>query len=437
MVPPAATAPQKPKAAFVNARLFDPATGLDCTGGLIVENGRISAIGKDVKTSDNAHDCNGAYLIPGLIDMRVFAGEPGLEYRETLATASQAAAAGGVTTIITMPNTEPVIDEVALVDFILRRARDTALVRVAPMAALTKGLNGAEMTEFGLLKEAGAVAVTDGVKSVANARILRRAMAYAKDFGVLIVQHVEDADLALNGVMHESEMSARMGLPGIPDAAEVVTLERDIRLVELTGAAYHASQLSSARSLDVIRRAKHDGLPVTCGVSINHLCLNEHDIVPYRTFFKLSPPLRSEADRQALVEGVKDGTIDAIVSSHDPQNPDTKRLPFDEAAAGAIGLETLLSAAWGLHLNDGVPLEQLLPALSSTPARILGLETGTLALGALADFTLFNPDIMWPVDEAALRSKSNNSAFEGRIMQGRVTNTVIGGQTVYDLDAAF
>ncbi|MGI9370977.1 MAG: dihydroorotase [Hyphomicrobiales bacterium] len=418
---------------FTNAHLFDPSTGLDETGGISVVDGIITDIGKNVSAPD-AQDANGALLLPGLVDMRVFAGEPGFEYRETLATASEAAAAGGVTTMITMPNTDPVIDDVALVDFILRRARDTGLVRVVPMAALTKGLNGAEMTEFGLLKEAGAVAVTDGDRSIANSRVLRRAMSYAKDFGMLIVQHVEDETLAAEGVMHEGEMSARLGLPGIPEEAEVIMLERDMRLVELTGAAYHAAQISSAKSLEVIRTAKKRGLPVTCGVSINHLTLNEHDIVPYRTFFKLSPPLRSEHDRQELVAGLVDGSIDVIVSSHDPQNPDTKRLPFAEAEAGAIGLETLLTAAWGLHLNDGVPIDRIVAALGTAPAAICGLQAGSLAPGNPADFTLFDQNIMWNVEEAGIKSKSNNTPFEGRVMQGRVVNTVVGGTSVFALD---
>ena len=277
--------------------------------------------------------------------------------------------------------------------------------------------------------------MTDGVKSVANPRVLRRAMSYARDFDMLVVQHVEDAELAASGVMHEGEMSSRLGLPGIPAAAELVMLERDIRLVELTGASYHAAQISCAQSLDVIRRAKDAGLPVTCGVSINHLCLNENDIVPYRTFFKLSPPLRSEADRQALVQGVADGSIDVIVSSHDPQNPDTKRLPFAEAEFGAIGLETLLAAAWSLHHNDGAPLDRIISALTSSPAQILGLQGGSLKVGAPADFALFDPDNMWKVDEATLRSKSNNTPFEGRMMQGSVVRTVVAGQTVFEQGA--
>lgn len=425
---------------YVNAQLFDPAQGLKKKGGIRVTNGIINSLGPSIDSkskppTEQMVDCKGKLLIPGLIDMSVFAGEPGFEYKETLATATASAAAGGVTTIITMPNTDPVIDDAALVDFVLRRARDTGLVRVAPMAALTKGLGGQEMSEFGLLKEAGAVAVTDGNKSVANARVLRRAMAYANDFGLPIVQHVEDADLALNGVMHEGELSTRLGLPGIPATAEIVMLERDIRLVELTGAKYHAAQISCRASVDIIRKAKKDGLPVTCGVSINHLMLNEGDIGSYRTFFKLSPPLRSEDDRKALVEGLVDGTIDVIVSGHAPENPDTKRLPFGEAAFGAIGVETLLSAAHGLHLNDDVPLETIIKAMTSAPAEILSLETGVLMQGAPADFTLFDPDLIWTVEEWNQRSKSNNTPFEDRRMQGRVVSTVVAGQSVFELEA--
>lgn len=439
MVPAGIAAGATGTVRYVNARLFDPDHKLDMKGGIRVTNGIINSLGPKIDSrsrppSEHLIDCKGKLLVPGLIDMRVFAGEPGFEYKETLATASESAAAGGVSTIITMPNTDPVIDDAALVDFVLRRARDTGLVRVAPMAALTKGLGGTEMTEFGLLKDAGAVAVTDGTKSIANARVLRRAMSYAKDFGLPIVQHVEDANLALDGVMNESELSTRLGLPGIPAMAELIVLERDIRLVELTGAHYHAAQISCRASVDAVRKAKAQGLPVTCGVAINHLTLNENDIGPYRTFFKLSPPLRSEEDRQALVEGVRDGTIDVIVSGHDPENPDTKRLPFGEAAFGAIGLETLLSAAHGVHLNDGVPLETLVKAMTNAPASILGLETGSLTEGAPADFALFDENVMWTVKEWSQKSKSNNTPFEDRMMQGRVVKTVVAGQPVFELD---
>jgi dihydroorotase len=421
--------------AYLNARIVDPSQGIDGLGGIVVEDGWILAAGPSVTaqnsgTGTTVVDCRGLVLMPGLVDMRVFTGEPGAEYRETLATASEAAAAGGVTTMIVMPNTNPVIDDAAIVDFILRRARDTAIVRVAPMAALTKGLQGESMTEIGALKEAGAVAVTDGNRAVANARVFRRALSYANDFDMLVVQHVEEPNLA-TGVMNASETAGRLGLPGIPAAAEVIMLERDLRLVELTGARYHAAQLSSRTSLDVIRAAKARGLPVTCGVSVHHLTLNELDIGAYRTFFKLSPPLRSEDDRRALVEGVADGTIDVIVSSHDPQSADTKRLPFAEAEFGAIGLETMFSAAMSLHHDNDVPLSRLVDALSVAPARILGLECGRLSPGAPADFALADLNRSWKVEDAKLRSRSKNSPFEHRTLEGSIVETVVAGKTVF------
>ena len=425
--------------AWLNARLIDPAQGLDGRGGLLIEDGWILACGPKVVagtvgSSTATIDCKGQVLMPGLIDMRVFTGEPGIDHRETLESASGAAAAGGVTTMIVMPNTHPVIDDAAIVDYVLRRARDTAVVRVAPMAAMTKGLGGEQMTEIGALKEAGAVAITDGVKAVANARVFRRMLAYAHDFGMLVVQHAEEPTLA-GGVMNASETASRLGLAGIPAAAEYIMLERDLRLVELTGARYHASQVSCKTSLDVIRAAKARGLPVTCGVSVNHLVLNENDIGAYRTFFKLSPPLRGEDDRRALVDGVKDGTIDVIVSGHDPQNADTKRLPFAEAEFGAIGLETMFAAVLSLHHNDGVPLSRLVDAMSSAPARILELERGRLSPGAPADFALANPQMSWTVDAGLLHSRSKNSPFEHRTLEGRVTETVVAGRTVYAYDA--
>lgn len=421
--------------AYVNARFIDPSQGLDGSGGIIIEDGWILAAGPNVTAQNSGAgttivDCRGLVLMPGLVDMRVFTGEPGAEYRETLATASEAAAAGGVTTMIVMPNTNPVIDDAAIVDFILRRARDTAIVRVAPMAAMTKGLGGEIMTEIGALKEAGAVAVTDGNRAVANARVFRRALSYANDFGMLVVQHVEEPTLS-SGVMNASETASRLGLPGIPAAAEVIMLERDLRLVELTGARYHAAQVSCRTSLDVIRAAKQRGLPVTCGVSVHHLTLNELDIGAYRTFFKLSPPLRSEEDRRALVEGVADGSIDVIVSSHDPQSADTKRLPFAEAEYGAIGLETMFSAALSLHHNSGVPLSRLIEAMSVAPAKILGLECGRLSPGAPADFALVDLQKSWKVADAVLRSRSKNSPFEHRTLEGAVVETVVAGRTVF------
>jgi dihydroorotase len=345
--------------AFVNARLIDPASRRDEPGGVLIEDGLIADVGPHVAAGSMGDaetvDCQGYLLAPGLIDMMVFTGEPGHEHRETLATASRAAAAGGVTTIVCMPNTDPVIDDVALVDFILRRARDTALVHVHPMAAMTKSLAGEEMSEIGLLSDAGAIAFANGKSSLASSKVMRNVLAYAKDFGALIVHHLEDPTLAQDGVMNEGEVATRLGLRGIPAAAETIMLERDIRLVELTGGRYHAGQISCRASLDIIRTAKLMGLPVTCGVSINHLTLNENDIGPYRTFFKMKPPLRSEDDRRAMVEGVASGDIDVIVSAHDPRGAEGKRRPFAEAADGAVGLETLLAASLSLYHRGEVP----------------------------------------------------------------------------------
>lgn len=423
--------------AYVNARLFDPARKLDLTGGVLIEDGVIKWMGDAVSRASlpegtSITDVKGALLIPGLIDMRVFTGEPGSEHRETLHSASLAAAAGGVTSIVIQPNTQPVMDDASIVDFILRRAQDTADVRVYPMAAITKDLNGEKMTEFGLLKEAGAIAVTDAVHSVRNSKVLSRAMKYAGNFNMLVVQHVEDFDLA-GGVMHSGESATRLGLPGIPAAAELIALERDIRLVEMTGAPYHAAQISCAASLNVIRQAKDKGLPVSCGVSINHLTLNEHDIGAYRTFFKLSPPLRREEDRTALVAGVADGTIDVIVSSHDPQDADTKRVPFSEAAFGAVGLETLLAAGLSLVHSEQLPLERLIEAMTDAPARLLNIQGGRLEQGANADIAIVDMTVPWIVDADLLKSSSRNTTFETRAFEGRVIETIVGGHSVYRL----
>lgn len=418
-----------------NARLFDPATGYDQKGSLVIRNGLIEALGPDITQKNipvgaDVIDCKGHLLAPGLVDMRVFTGEPGAEHRETLATASHAAAAGGVTTLIVMPNTHPVIDDVAIVDYIERRARDTAIVHVHPMAALTKGLQGEEMTEIGLLREAGAVAFTDGVKSVANSLVMRRALSYAASFGALIVQHAEDPHLS-RGVMNESELASRLGLAGIPSMAETIMIERDLRLLEATGGRLHIAQISCAASVDIIARAKKNGLKVTCGVSAAHLQLNENDVGPYRTFFKLSPPLRSEVDRRALVAGLADGTIDVIVSSHDPQDSEVKRRPFAEATFGAIGLETLLPVALSLYHNGDVPLARLIAAMTHVPADLLGLKTAHLQPGQPADLVLIDLDAPWMLDAAKLKSASKNTNFEDRRFQGHAIRTIVGGRTVF------
>jgi len=423
--------------AFVNAQLLDPATGLDVPGALLVEGGRIRDWGPRLFHDGKPEgaetvDCRGRALAPGLIDMRVFTGEPGSEHRETLESASRAAAAGGVTTIVVMPNTDPVIDEPSLVDFIRRRAAATACVRVLPMAALTRRLAGETMTEIGLLMEAGAVAFTDGDRSIANARVMRRALAYASTFGALVVGHAEDCDLSEGAAMNEGEFASRLGIPSAPAAAETIIVERDIRLVELTGARYHFGQISTRAALEAIVAAKARGLPITCGVSANHLTLNELDVGPYLTFRKMKPPLRSEADRAAMVEGVVAGEIDVIVSSHDPQAADTKRQTFAQAAFGAVGLETLLPAALLLHHNEQASLPHVLEKITAAPARILGLESGRLARDAAADLVLFDPEESFAVDAGALHSRARNTPFEGRTFEGRVHRTYVEGICVFD-----
>ncbi len=422
---------------FDNARVIDPSRGLDAAGTVIVADRRIVAAGPEARQvarpgSAEIIDCQGSVIAPGIVDMRVFVGEPGAEHRETFASAGQAAAAGGVTSIVTMPDTDPVIDDVALVDFIARRARDTAAVRVFPAAAMTKGLAGQEMTEFGLLAEAGAIAFTDGRRSVGNALLMRRALTYARDFGALIMHHPADPHLSAAGVMNEGETATRLGLSGIPKEAEIVMLERDLRLTRLTGGRYHAAQISCRESLDLVRRAKADRLSVTAGVSITSLSLNENDIGHYRTFFKLSPPLRAEDDRKAMAEGVADGSIDVIVSSHDPQDVDTKRHPFAEAADGAVGLETILPAALRLFHSGDATLLQLFRALATRPAELLGLELGRLAPGAPADLVLFDPNAPFVLDADHLRSRSKNSPFDGARFQGRVLMTMVAGRKVFE-----
>ncbi len=421
---------------FENARVIDPSRGLDETGSVLICDGKIVAAGADARNQGAPEgaeiiDLNGKAVLPGLVDARVFVGEPGAEHRETIASASRAAAAGGVTSIIMMPDTDPVIDDVALVEFVKRTARDTAVVNVHPAAAITKGLRGEEMTEIGLLRDAGAVAFTEGRQTIANTQLMRRALTYARDFNAVIACETRDPFLGANGVMNEGLFASWLGLSGSPREAEVIPLERDLRLAALTNSNYHAAQLSCEMSAEAVRRAKDLGAKVTAGVSINHLSLNENDIGEFRTFFRLSPPLRGEQDRLAMVEAVKNGTIDIVVSAHDPQDVDTKRLPFADAEAGAIGLETLLGAALRLYHNDSIPLLRLVEVLSTAPARIFGLDAGTLKPGAKADLAIVDLDEPWIVREEDLHSLSKNSCFESARFQGRVVHTLVAGKTVY------
>jgi dihydroorotase len=425
---------------LTNARLIDPASNLDVVGGVLLEDGRIRDLGprirKDTIGRDAAvQDCSGLTIGPGLVDLRVFIGEPGQESRETFRSASEAAAAGGVTTLLMMPDTEPAVDDPAVIDFIIRRAGEQSLVNVLPAAALTKRREGREMSEIGLLAEAGARAFTDGARAVRNPQILRRAMIYGRRFDALIMGHLEDADLAANGVMNEGELSARLGLPGIPIEAETVTLERDLRLAAATGARYHASVVSAAQSLGILERARQSGQTASAGTSINHLTLNEADVVGYRTFLKVAPPLRPEADRLALVQAVADGLIDIIVSDHDPQGTESKRQPFAEAATGAAGLETFLAAGLRLVQARALTVHQLFAAASARPAALIGSKAGRLAKGAPADLVVFDPDEPWLVERDRLRSRSKNTPFDDARMLGRVKLTIVAGKIVFSQTA--
>jgi dihydroorotase len=422
-----------------NARIMDPSRNVDEIGTIIVgQDGLILAAGADAQNQgapDGAEirDCRGLVAVPGLVDARVFVGEPGSEHRETIASASRAAAAGGITSFIMMPETDPVIDDIALVEFVKKTARDTASVNVYPAAALTKGMTSGEMTEMGLLQLAGAVAFTNGRHGLNDTQVLRRAMTYAREFGAVIALETREKYLAANGVMNEGLLASWLGLGGIPRETEIIPLERDLRIAALTRAKYHAAQISVPESVEAIEVARKRGAKVTCGISINHLSLNENDIGEYRTFFKLYPPLRSEDDRMAMVEALAKGQIDIIVSSHDPQDVDTKRLPFGEAADGAIGLETMLSAALRLHHAGQVPLMRLIDAMSTRPAQIFGLPGGTLKPGAAGDIALIDLDEPWLVSRDNLLARSKNTAFEDARFSGRAVATYVAGRCVHTL----
>ncbi|MFD2237701.1 dihydroorotase [Aureimonas populi] len=422
-----------------NARILDPSRQVDEIGAIVVANGRIEAAGASALNQGRPEgaeviDASGLLAIPGLVDARVFMGEPGGEHRETIRSAGEAAAAGGVTSILTMPDTDPVIDDVALAEFVMRTARETAPVNVFVSAALTKGLKGREMTEIGLLTEAGVAAFTEGRHTLSNPALIRRLMTYARDFDALFDHETQDAELAGSGVMNEGLLASWLGLAGIPKEAELIPLERDLRLAALTGCRYHAAKISVAASAEALRLAKDRGVKATGGVSVAHLSLNENDIGEYRTFFRLSPPLRHEEDRQAMIEALADGSVDIIVSSHDPQDVDGKRRPFAEAESGAIGLESLLPAALRLHHSGQVPLARLVEAMTAAPAKILKLDRGTLQPGRPADIALVDLDAPFVFSERDIRSRSKNTAFENARFQGRVLRTIVAGNTVFELE---
>jgi len=425
-----------PRRLFRGARLIDPDTALDMPGDLLIDGDRIAAVGPGLADSGIGEDvetieCGGLCLAPGLVDMRVQLREPGAEHMESIETGGQAAAAGGVTTMVTLPNTEPPVDDVSVVEFLARRAREARLAKIHTYAAATKRLAGRELTEMGLLAANGALGFTDGVKAIADALVMRRVLAYARSFDLLVMQHPEEPSLGGAGEVSEGEIATRLGLPGVTPMAEVIMVERDLRLVEITGARYHAAHLSTAGAIDAIRQAKAAGLPVTCDTAPPYFALNETAIGDYRTFAKLSPPLRSEADRRAIVAGLADGTIDAIASDHAPWDQDSKRLPFSSAEYGIIGLETLLPLSLELYHNRHMPLIEVLRRLTVNPARILGLEVGRLTPSAPADLVLFDPETPWQIDTERFRSKSKNAPFDGRPVQGRVEQTIVDGRTIF------
>ncbi len=423
------------RTAYLNARLLDPASGLDAPGALLVEGARIADLGprlfsEGVPDGVTKIDCAGACLSPGLVDMRVQLREPGEEHKETIKTAGVAAAVGGITAMVALPNTEPVVDDVAGVEFVARRAREAKLVKVYTYGAVTRGMEGKEITEIGLLAEFGARGFTDGLKAVADAQVMRRALSYASAHDQVIIQHPEEPSLA-DGVMNEGGTATRLGLAGIPVAAEAIMVERDLRLVELTGGRYHAAHVSTAAALEAIRRAKARGLRVTCDTAPHYFILSEADVGNYRSFAKVSPPLRAEADRQAVAEAVADGTIDAVASDHSPHDQESKRQPFAVAAPGIAGLETLLALTLALVHAKQASLLDALACLTWRPAEILKLDAGRLAKGAPADLTLFDPDLEWRIDPDSFRSKSKNSPFEDYPVRGQTLATVVDGRIIY------
>ena len=421
---------------FINANIIDPHNSLNEIGGIIIgENGKIEAVGKKVNTNnipsrEKVIDLNGKYIFPGIVDMRVFVGEPGYEYKENFRTLSEAALSGGVTSVVTMPNTNPVIDNVSIVDFLKRRGRDKSKINIYPTAALTVKAEGENMTEFGLLQNKGIIGFTDGVKTIQNPRIMNRIMNSASDLKSLIIQHAEDAELSKDGMINDGIIATKLGLQGIPISAELLIIERDLTLLEYNNCRYHIAQISSANSVDIIRERKNK-VNFSCGVSINNLSLNENDIGDFKTFLKLSPPLRTETDRNALVQGLNDKTIDVIVSDHKPEDEENKRLTFAQAETGASGIETLLPLSLELYHNGSVELETIIKALTSKPAEILKINKGNLSIGNDADFCIVDINKPWVVRKDKLISKSKNTPIEDKKLQGKVLNTFVNGEELF------
>ena len=423
---------------FLNADIVDPKNNINENGGLIIdEKGKIEAIGKKVNKNnipsrEKITDLRGKHIFPGIVDMRVFVGEPGYEYKENFRTLSNAALSGGVTSVVTMPNTDPVIDNVSIVDFLKRRGRDKSKINIFPSASLTKNLEGKIMTEFGLLQRKGIIAFTDGLKTIQNSLLMSRIMRSAGDLDALIMQHAEDYNLSKNGIVNNSIVATKLGLPGIPDISEKIIIERDLTLLNEYSCRYHISQISSRKSIEVIERNRQE-LNFTAGVSINNLSLNENDIGDFRTFLKLSPPLRSEQDRVEIVNALKKGYIDVIVSDHKPEDQEQKRLTFNQAATGASGIETLLATSLELYHNQSLKLDTIIAALTSNPAKILKINKGNLSIGEDADFSIVDINKPWVVKKEKIVSKSKNTSLDEKKLQGKVLNTFIKGEELFKL----
>ena len=420
---------------LTNVRIIDPSQNIDEIGDIVIDDrGKIKSVGKSEKNSGSSKsiekiDLKGNIAIPGIVDMKAFVGEPGFEYKENFRTLSQVALAGGVTSIVTMPNTKPIIDNVSMVDFIIRRGRDKSKVNLFPCASITRQIEGNQMTEFGLLKARGVIGFSDVNKTIQNTELMSRIMNYASDLDVLIMQHAEDYELSKNSCINESEVATRLGLQGVSDIAEKIIIERDLSLLSEFPCRYHINQISSKNSLNVIKN-KSNGINFSTGVSINNLSLNQNDIGEFRTFLKLSPPLRSEEDRLSLIEGIKSDLIDVIVSDHIPEDEESKRLPFAQAT-GSIGIETLLPLALELYHNESLPLEKIIRCLTINPAKILKINKGTLKKGSDADLCIFDLEKPWVVKAENLKSKSKNTAIEDRKLQGKVKMTFLNGEVVY------
>ena len=422
---------------LTNVRIIDPSQKMDEIGDIIIsEKGKIKSIGKNIKNSDVSKsvekiNLKGLIAIPGIVDMKAFVGEPGFEYKENFRTLSQAALTGGVTSIVTMPNTKPVIDNVSMVDFIIRRGRDKAKINLFPCASITRQIEGNQMTEFGLLKARGIIGFSDVNKTIQNTELMSRIMNYASDIDVLIMQHAEDYELSKNSCINEGEVATRLGLQGVSDIAEQIIIERDLSLLSEFPCRYHINQISSKKSLNVIKKNKSNGIKFSTGVSINNLSLNQNDIGEFRTFLKLSPPLRSEEDRLSLIDGIKNDLIDVIVSDHIPEDEESKRLPFAQAATGSIGIETLLPLSLELYHNGSLQLNKIIECLTINPAKILKIDKGSLKKGSDADICIFDLEKPWVVKAEDLKSKSKNTAIENRKLQGKVKMTLLKGEVVY------